>query len=646
MTAAYSVRKVVPTYAGSFGRGRNNASTLFGIGFDADGIANQTSIQNAINAAGAGGFGWGDIYDQKNNHHFASTSRPGTSLSRISNRAGKAVPGINFNNKVQNMVTTTTPVDFSPGKHVAVFIVASTEGWSSAGAHARAPAVWSLANGPILGFGTTSAGAMVYGAYGPRGETTFRTGEGTTYVDASTPNADRVRNLWYRWHDGLLDGGIDTRVAFTDRPFPISITGPQRLVLGADGAVSQSHNGNIFELLLFCTDAPLSREECQRIALWQRLYWGDLANGRIPKRHRVYGAGQSNIQYYGTVASASTGLEADFAVNRVFRPGLASLIGADVDTTKELTVTMNTSAIGGSQLMPSAPMTPDAGGGTSWAVYDGNTASKKFWWDPHNNIPGPCAMTWRQNTVALYPGATYDTIVLPWGQGEACASILAGGETATYTYAMVEASLEALFNWFRTQCGQLVPILIQPLGRQSGTDASCRRIRKIQRDVAARMQRVHLSGDVCDLNRQDSVHFAAGPADPIGFDRAAIRLLRSTAKLMGVSGILDQSPQLTAARLVSATTIDLTVSYPEGAGGSDIAPAAGLVGFSVDGKVVSGAERIGPTTIRLTGSGFAVGDFVQHNQTPSALNRANMVVDNNPVVPMALRPAFDLPVAA
>lgn len=637
---AYGMRKIRVGYAGNAGRVRNSGGGgPFNIPFDANGIADQVTL------AGVTGPGWSDLYDQIGSAHFASTSRPSTTLDAQVNRAGQNVPAINYSTNIQNMVTTATPLNFDAGKCVVVFMVERTMGWSSAGQHARNPAVFSNANGPLLGYGSGSALGLIYGAYGQAGETVWRAGNGQTYIEEGTPDDTRFRNIWYRYDgQGRVSGGIGNKLIFADRPqSAIAQSGPQRMVLGAHGNQTQAHNGHIYEMIVFVGDAAPSIEECMRIAMWQREWWGDLETGIRRRRFRALGGGQSLMQFYGTAASFSgSGTAADYADQRVFRPDILSYLNPTSAADITVTHTFNSSAIGGSALYNTVQTTPDAGGGTSWAAWDGSTEAKKFWWDQFNNIPGPCLQSWRNN--AVFAGAGFDPTVLMWDQGQANALTLSGGESANNSFAIYEATLQKVFNQQRAWLGQDAPILIQPYGRQSGSagiDTAGRRIREIQEKLSKSMKLVFIGTEMCDLTRQDSVHPAAGPADPNGFDLAAHRLARGAAYYLGDLDVTYRGPEVLGARFVSATTIDVDIVFPEGAGGTDIAPSADIVGFSVTGKAVTSVARLDADTIRITGTGFAPGDLVQHNTNPSGLDRTKMVVDNF-TLPMPLRQAWDV----
>ncbi len=145
-----------------------------------------------------------------------------------------------------------------------------------------------------------------------------RGGLGTTTLDSGVPTDDRLRNLWYRWSDGKLSGGVDTSVDLCRPPSTIPATGLLRWVLGSTGNQQQSHNGHIYEIITFVTDAPLSIEECMGISMWERDWYGDLAVGRVLRKYRSFAAGQSLLQFYGTSASASTLLPADYVDVRLY----------------------------------------------------------------------------------------------------------------------------------------------------------------------------------------------------------------------------------------------------------------------------------------------------------------------------------------
>jgi hypothetical protein len=656
-----SSRKMNPSYAGNCCAVRDSA--LGPRNFPFNGTTGVLDF-----AAGAA---WGDgatftasaVLDQSVNARamFTSTQRV-TVVPQAYQRADLSyVPGFDFVTKSQYLYTNTGFLDIGGTANLAIFGVFGTYGWSSAGTHARNPAVNSGAGGPVLGYGTAANGALIYGASAGTspapGETLMYGTADLLAVEDGTPDNTRIRNIAFNQKGSVVSGFNGDVCCFTDRVHGRAAEFAQRVVFGSNGVPAQSHNGPIFEFIIIQMPAgqELTDIQAQRIIKWQRQFWNNHGTGHVASnrnqntRYRFHGAGQSLMQYFGTAASASTGLSADFADVRVVIPTLAGLIGDVIGyggVTNRLTVTFNTTAYGGSSLYPASQLTPDGPGGTSWLIYDGSTLPKKFWWDHYNGIPGPCLVGWLAGALPSALGnPMYDNFAMMWAHGEANAGEWdASGFNANAS--LYKTTLQTIWNYMWTKQGTTFPIIIQPIGRQNGSDTGMRAIRKIQLELATEMANIFVSAETTHMTRQDNVHFGAGPADPNGFDRAGIQLARTMAVAVGKTGIVWRGPHITAAKVVNATTLDLTIAYPSGSGGTDIqtvdGSTTGMVGFEVTGKTVTSAARTSATNIRLTGTGFAVGDKVQYNPVPAALDRLKMVVDNYATINMPLRQAFDL----
>jgi len=661
----WTLRRWNPNYVGNCISVRNSVPTTVVCGFDGDGDVDVSALP-ALAAAGDGTLEVVAVYDQHLNtqtgYNLTSSARPKLVLNAIQNRAGKWLPGFDFTSKTINMYTSTTPFNMAGLNNVTVCIVASTLGWSSAGTHARAPAV-SGVNGALMGYGTTAA-ALMYGAYGVNGETLYGAGaqEAITTIDSGIPDSTRVRNLWFNQRGLTVSGGADVRKLFTDREHGLAQADGVRGVVGNVGSWAQSHNGLVFEVAIFNNATPntvadtstaLTDNEAWAISLGQRQYWGDLGAARYPDRYYSFASGQSLAQYYGTVASASTGLAADYASARVYAPDVQSLFNFSGDTTKELTSYFNTTAMGGSAAMMSESMivaqpTPD-NGGTAWLAYDGVTASKKFWWDQVRQIPGPCLVLWKAN--ALIKGARYRKILMHWAQGEADAySMTLVGEGVNTTQAIWKASTKAIFAQMRAWIGTNFPIVIQPLGRQTGHGPSMRTLRMVQNAIAAEVTNCAIGGETTHFTKADAdpVHWGKGPADIEGFDRGAHQLARSFAAKYGVA-VQWKGPYIASA-VKGSNTIDLTMGWDTGATATDIQTVdlgtTAMEGFVVtDGTGVrtATAQRLSVGKIRITVSGGDLSGAVtlDYDTTQDSVDRLKMVVDNC-TLPYGLQPVAGL----
>lgn len=648
--AAYSLRRINPSYAGACLQVRDSGNTLRTLSFGADGSYDAPAATWSTYGDGVT-FTVATWYDQTaNGRNLTSTARPKLIFPNAPANYQNAY--IDYDQKVMNMVTSATFLDIGGTANLSILAVAGTFGWSSAGTHARNPAVFTAGiNGPLVGCGTTAAGALVYGAFGANGETIAYSGEGALLLEDGAPTNTRIRQIWFNQAGANMSGGSGGALTFSGRPHGVAASAANRLVLGNHGGLQQSHNGPVYELVIYQSAAAMTDNEVRAVARGQLERWTVASKAVAPERYLSLFSGQSLAQYYDTVASFSGGGtdSAQWALSRVYVPALRTRLAFDGNPQRRLVALANTTAIGNSSVLrrDGGSQTPDAGGGTSWAAWDGATDSKRFWWDQHNNIPGPVYQLWRQS--ALQPGARYRNTVIMWSQGEREAAYIAatGEETGLgVSYANWQTYTKSVWAQMRADIGADVPILIQPLGRQTGCDAQQTEMRRRQNLLAQEVAGVTISADTYHLTRQDSVHFAAGPADPDGFDRGAQQLARSMAARMGASGQQWECPFIASAA-VSGSNVDLTIAWPADGGGNTIATidgnTSGFVGFSVsDGsgaRTVSSVTRIANNVLRVAVSGAALAGSVtlRYDPFPSALDRLKMPVDNNSL-PMPLRP--------
>lgn len=646
--AIYSLRKVNPNYAGACLQVRDSTNTLRTVGFDVEGDIDQSQFAT-----------WGDgvtftvatWYDQGGGaRNVTSTVRPVLILNAFMNAKGKLLPAIDWTSKSHNMTSAATFLNIGGTANLAALVIAGVYGWSSGATHPRSPAVYSAAVGSILGYGTATSGILIASASGTLAETAMYNKLGTLHIEDGTPTNSRLRNMWFNQRGALVSGGADTRKLFADEAHGVTAATAQRLVMGNNGAVTQSNNGPIFEVVLYQSDVAMSDDEVQAISLGQRKYWGDLGAANYPERYYAIASGQSLMQYMGTVVSASTGVLGDSAAQRVFIPTVRSLLDMTNKPNRELIATFSNTAIGGSSILKTnGQTTPNGAGGTSWNVWDGADSATKFWWDQFNNIPGPVLQTWMaQIPMSGYVGAAKANTAILWDQGQAEASYFSStGESAGLTVEDWATYTKVVWQYMRNFLGANVRIYIQPLGRQTGCDAFMREMRLMQATLAAEVTNCVLGVDNHDCTRQDTVHLAAGPADPNGFDAAATRLARGFVGQFDTT-VKHQSPVVASAIKSGANTVDVALSWGSNAAGTDFGPAADIVGMELrDGtglRTLASAVRLNANTIRLTASGAALSGIVTvaHNPQVHALDRTKMVVDN---VGLPLKPSVAITAA-
>lgn len=503
VTAAYGLRRLRAAYAGNCLQVRDSGNVLRTVGFNAQGDMDTSGFASWGNGTF---FSVATLYDQSGNgHNFTSTTRPVLVFPNAPTNYDGAY--IDWQSKNQNMVTASTPLNVGGTANISVFAICQTFGWSSAGTHPRNPAVFNSQSGAFVGYGT-GTGVLVSGAAGTDAETTMYGATGSLFVDASTDFGPRWRNVWFNQTGALVSGGGDTRQLFTGRPHGVASATNQRIVLGSVGAANQSVNGALREVIIFNNAGALTDLECQRIALWQRQYWTGLANNNYPDRFVTIFSGQSNAQYYNVPSASGNGSAGTDAHTRIFLPDIRSRLSIPANPLRELVTYGGAStAIGGSAIIK----TPDT------------VASDKYWWDNDTNGPGPSLTLWLDNVT--HTGRPYRRTVIMWAQGEAEATMITGGADVA---ARWKAETKLVWAAMRAHIGYDCPIVIQPLGLQTGHQAAMNQLRAIQTELAAEVPNVTVGTETTDLQLQDSVHFSSSLQGPNqsanGYDLGATRL--------------------------------------------------------------------------------------------------------------------------
>lgn len=508
LTAAYSLRRVVPGYAGACVQVRDSNNALRTLGFRSDGTYDAPAATWATFGDGRT-FSVATWYDQSGNgHHLTSSARP----PLIFPGAPASYDGayIDFTAKSQHLVTATTPLSIGGDANLTLLAISATRGWTSAGTHPRDPAVYSTASGPLLSCGTTAAGTLVAGADGPNAELTLYGATGELLVDASTEFGSRWRNWWFNQTGATVSGGGDTRTLFTNRSHNRAASGG-RLVVGNNGVLNQSANASLRELLVFNT-GTLADAECVRVAAWQRQFWSGLADNRYPDRFVAVFAGQSNAQYYAVDAASGDGSAGSNAFDRVFLPDLSMRLSIPADPTRELTGYCSSTAIGGSPILKRA-----------------NPALDKYWWDADTGAPGPSLTSFLTNIdYGAATGKRYRRCVIMWSQGETDALWWSSNTGDGAVAADWKAQTRLVWAVMRAKIGYDCPIVIQPLGNQTGAQTQMEALRAVQTQLAAEVPGVIIGAETTDLARQDSVHFASALKGPnqsaSGYDLGSRRL--------------------------------------------------------------------------------------------------------------------------
>lgn len=628
-----SVRKAVPAYAGNCMQWRDSGNTLRTLGFTADPtpVINLASTPSWGNGTFFSAATWYDQSGNGRNYTSINSVRPQCVLNALTSRDGYAMPGIDFRDKSQHLATTATFLNVGGTQNLAVFFVVGTYGWSSAGAHARNPGV-SGVNGALMGYGTGTNDILVHGAYTGNGESAMYFRNGELFVERGPiPDLSRVRVIWFNQKGAVVSGGSDSRILFQDRPHGVAEVLGVRATLGTNGALTQSHNGPVWEHFGYQNAEPMSDEECQRIAIGLVQWWGtQIGKARYPDQHELIISGQSLAQYLATADSAASGLTADAVTTRLMVPAIKSRLSIN-DSTKTLELYCGDVAYGGTSCLKKSDQTTG------------------YWWNQDLDIPGDMLLQWQTNALSqLRRAPRYKKTLLIDCQGEADALVFNGGAgSGSYTLANWKACKIKQLTQQRAWIGRDVPIGLGCLGRQNGQDVSMRNLRKLQAEIAAEMDDVYLMPDIYHLDRQDTVHLAKCPPDSDGFAVRGEQIVRLFCFLFGTGQLPWDAPYVSGWTFINATTADVRVLWPNTGGGNDISPSTGILGFAMKSsggaaRTISSAVRQNSNTIRLTGIDLTATDLLDYNPFPAALDRTKFVVDNTPGLPMPLRPAWDI----
>lgn len=330
-----------------------------------------------------------------------------------------------------------------------------------------------------------------------------------------------------------------------------------------------------------------------------------------PRYFLLTTSGQSNLNrmFIDDASSGSGDSSANSnAAARVLTPALQAFLDAKF-TGRPNKLTIINKAVSGAHMLP-------ASGFSSW-------------WDNTTHLPATYATNW-QTSVQAVQYLSRHTHVNAHAQGEAEAS------EPAYLVSDWEAATREFFAWTATiKSG--IKTVVQPLARN--TDVTSARLKSF-RDAQAAWDGVvsnfYMAPDTCDIHRISAADWHAVPysTGTDGYDRLALELARTTAVAMGCTGVVWRGPEIASAAKSGANTIDVTLTYPTGSGGSDFTPTSGIDGFLVaDGsgaKTVTGAVRVSATVIRVTVSGAALSGSVTitYDTMQNGVLAANMVIDN------------------
>lgn len=423
-------------------------------------------------------------------------------------------------------------------------------------------------------------------------------GDGTGLFAGVRENATQVRV----WNNGAFVG---TGSSSSDALFSGNITFFRNNASYSDGPVSFAGFGATL------TDADLD-------ALYAAMQ--AYLNAVKPRDFLFIGAGQSNMRRYeddSATGGSGDGTAGSNALTRVFRPALQAMLDAQYDDGiyNRLTTYCGTTAFGSSAVLKAA-------------------RTSNYWWDESTGTQG-VRMDDFDAALAGVSFGNYHSTVLAWGQGEEEVS-------STDTVTDWETYTKAVLADFRDKIGASLPLVLQPLGRNSLYNSRIATFRDKQDEFPAEVSNLIMSGDVADILRKaaDDWHGESASSDQ-GYDLMARRLAGAVAYQMGCTAAIWRGPELASAAANSATQIDVTISYPANCGGTDFTPTTGIEGFrvtdSVGVKAISAAVRQSATVIRLTVATLAAGTVtVEYDPMASSVTRTNIVRDNNST-PFALR---------
>jgi len=670
MAGVYSLKKVVTAYAGNCLQVRDSTSTLRTVGFDGNG-----DLDPSVFSA------WGDgltftvatWYDQSGNaNNLTSSSRPKLVFPNAPTNYNGSYIDFSQGTGGINLLTVNTFLNVGGTNNLAAFVVASRLGYGSASNPHPRPGSPSTSIGvaTLLGYGTAVGGKLLTSisnlGNGQNDATSFSINRDSLgrsaapydlpewlALEEAAPSATAgFINMWFNQSGATVSGGGDTRIHYSAREHGVTGASAQRLVVGATGNLGLQHNGGVKEVILFNPASPLSDTESQRIGIWQNGRW-TVQDTVWANRYFVVGLGQSNIngQFSANTSGDNTG--GTESITRRFIPKMAEAIG--INSERILAGYSNRTMRGGTALLK-RPM-------------PGDPTTDFYFWDEDTSTPGNLWTGVDGSSVGNIKGyldaikyMKYKRVVIVYAQGEEDAASSMTGDPRRLQWAQQSYSYP---DYVRNYIGQPeAPIVYQPLARYDAGLVNSKYMRRLQASYLTQQFNCFLAPDTGHLSRGTGANYIAhlgtmavaanggydattGGAED-GYQRAAWQNAKAAGHAIHMVQGKDlalndnwRGPELSAAVQSGASTIDVTVSYPYGCGGSDISTVSGQYGgFTVYNasnvaQTISSVSKVNATTMRITLSGSVpVGWSVVYDPnyasgTAEGANVRNQLVDNN-----------------
>lgn len=305
--AMYSLRRANPAYAGACLQARDSGNVLRTLNFKPDG---------SYDATGWSAFGNGvtfqvqNWFDQSgNNYTWAGSGRPLLVFPNAPANYDGAYIDFDYKGKYFLAGVNITAGGTS---NFACFVVGNTLGHAITTNGTSRPGTY-VTWCPLIS--AYSAGDVVYAAGAPKNVEGADSSAATCFFNLRETTLDttaltgsgtaRYRNFWFNQRGAVVDGGIDSRIAYTDRRHnQNSVTGP--LQGGTNQSRTVNFNGTVQEIIIYNGASPLPTSEALRIAKDQRLAFPGTTNSNYDPAADSY---QSAV--YGSISDGQWALASD-----------------------------------------------------------------------------------------------------------------------------------------------------------------------------------------------------------------------------------------------------------------------------------------------------------------------------------------------
>jgi hypothetical protein len=309
-TYVYSLHRVNPAWAGACLQVRDSGNVLRTLSFNPDGSYNATgwsAFGDGIN------FGVSTWYDQSGNGgHYTATARPRLVFPNAPANYDGAYIDFDFKGKY---FLSSVNISVGGTSNFAAFVICNTLGHATTatGVPPRPGTFSSSTSAPVIS--AYNVADVVYAAGDPKRLEGSDPSAATCYFNQRETTLDttaivgsgtaRYRNFWFNQRGAVVDGGVDSRIAFTDRRHNMAgVTGPMQA--GINQYRTGNFNGTVQEIIIFNGATPLPSSEALRIAKDQRTYWTGVTSGNYNPAADSY-----QPAVYGTISDGQWALASD-----------------------------------------------------------------------------------------------------------------------------------------------------------------------------------------------------------------------------------------------------------------------------------------------------------------------------------------------